>query len=117
MDEASQRLIGDLLHQLRPGEQAGFVLEAPGPALALPVELIRLTTSAGTEAGPLALLPAVSVSRRLAARPGAEAAVRPQVVTHDPGLALPGPLVRKWDLSGACGSARRRVSAGGFGGT
>ncbi|HUZ54305.1 MAG TPA: CHAT domain-containing protein, partial [Streptosporangiaceae bacterium] len=87
MDEASQRLIGDLLHQLRPGEQAGFVLEAPGPALALPVELIRLTTSAGTEAGPLALLPAVNVSRRLAARPGAEAAVRPQV-----GLALPGPL-------------------------
>ena len=64
LDEAGQRLLGGLLGRLAPGSTAEVVLIADGPALSLPVELIRLTESTGGEVGPLGLLPAVSVSRR-----------------------------------------------------
>src|ERR1022692_2381977 len=63
LDNNAQRLLAKLLDRLPPGDTVEVVLSASGPALSLPVELIRLTADAG-EVGPLALLSAVSVSRR-----------------------------------------------------
>jgi tetratricopeptide (TPR) repeat protein len=66
LDDDAGRLLAALLNGLRPGDRVEMTLTAAGPALSLPVELIRLTTDAGTELSPLALLPGVSVSRHLA---------------------------------------------------
>ena len=79
--EADQALLAGLLNRLAPGDTAEVVLSAAGPALSLPLELIRLRTGVGGEVGPLGLLPAVSVSRR------------PALPGRDLGSALP-PIVR-----------------------
>ncbi|MFN2496501.1 MAG: CHAT domain-containing protein, partial [Pseudonocardiaceae bacterium] len=79
-DERAQQLVADLLHRLAPGDWVDLVWEADGAALELPVELLRLTTAAGEDLGPLALRAGVTVLRRVA---GA-AEVQP--------TALPGPV-------------------------
>ena len=90
LDDAGVQLLGGLLHRLPPGELAHVVLSGSGAVLSLPVELVRLATEAGVEVGPLALLPGVSVSRRLAA-PGQDPGSQPQpAVPAAAGLA--GPL-------------------------
>src|SRR5918997_968109 len=63
-----------------PGDWVDVVWVADGPALDLPVELLRLTTTAGEDLGPLALRAGVTVLRRVAGAPD----VQP--------LALPGPV-------------------------
>jgi CHAT domain/AAA ATPase domain len=65
------------------------VLSAAGDGLSLPVELIRLDAGDGPEAGPLGLLPAVSVSRRLAPD-GRDLTAPPVMPAAAPGR--PGPL-------------------------
>jgi tetratricopeptide (TPR) repeat protein len=66
VDEPGGHLLAELLHRLPPGDHIDIVLSATGEALSLPVELARFTTEAGVEVGPLALLPGVSVTRRVA---------------------------------------------------
>jgi hypothetical protein len=46
---AAQRLMAGVAHRLPPGDRVDVVLCAAGPALSLPVELIRLTTDVGIE--------------------------------------------------------------------
>ena len=65
LDDDGQRALAARLLQLPPGATAEVVLVADGDALSLPVELIRLAGDA-IEAGPLGLLPNVSVTRRTA---------------------------------------------------
>jgi CHAT domain/SEFIR domain/AAA ATPase domain len=67
LDDAGQRVLAGVLDKLTPGQTAEVVLCAEGLAAPLPVELIRLATDGGGEAGPLGLLPGVSVYRCLAA--------------------------------------------------
>ena len=69
LDQAAEEVVAGLLEGLSPRDTAEVVLCADGEALALPVELVRLRTAGGGEAGPLGLLPAVAVSRR--PQPGA----------------------------------------------
>jgi tetratricopeptide (TPR) repeat protein len=88
VDEAGGQQLAALLHGLPPGDQVEVVLAAAGPALPLPVELIRLATGAGVEVGPLGLLPGVSVSRRPAA-PGKDG---PLESGELPPTGLAGPL-------------------------
>ena len=91
LDSGEQGSLARVLKRLPPGNTAAVVLFASGPALALPVELILLAGDDGTEVGPLGLLPAVSVSRRVAARghiPGARQ--NPSAVPIPTGV--PGPL-------------------------
>jgi tetratricopeptide (TPR) repeat protein len=64
-DDSAAQLLAGLVNRLPPGDTVDVVLNAVGPALSLPVELIRLTTSVAVEVNPLGLMPAVSVSRRL----------------------------------------------------
>ncbi|MGH3929834.1 MAG: SEFIR domain-containing protein, partial [Pseudonocardiaceae bacterium] len=64
-DERSQHLVADMLDRLPPGDWVDVVWVADGPT-ALPVELLRLTTSAGQDLGPLALQAGVTVIRRVA---------------------------------------------------
>ena len=68
LDQAEQASLAGVLKRLRPGDAAAVVLIASGQALALPIELILLAGDDDAEFGPLGLLPAVSVSRRVAAR-------------------------------------------------
>jgi len=89
LDEASQQLIAGLLDRQPPDTTVELALIAHGPALSLPMELIRLAAGEGREVGPLGLLPSVSIVRR-PAEPG-------MVPSRDlvPGVmpkALPGPL-------------------------
>ena len=72
-DEAAQQLLAGVVDRLPPGDAVEVTLDAAGPLLSLPVELIRLGTEAGGEVGPLALQAGVSVCRR---RPAAALAVR-----------------------------------------
>ena len=91
MDKRDQESLARVLNRLSPGDSAAVVVFASGQALALPVELILLTTDDGLEVGPLGLLPAVSVHRRLAPRghvPGEEQVLPPGPLP--PGVA--GPL-------------------------
>ena len=90
LDDAGVRLLGGLLHRLPPGEPAHVVLSGSGTALSLPVELVRLITEAGVEVGPLALLPGISVSRRLAT-PGQDPGDSP-LPAVPPATRLAGPL-------------------------
>ena len=80
LDEQGQRELAARLVRLPPGATAEVVLVAGGDALSLPVELIRLAGDAA-EAGPLGLLPNVSVIRRIAGTPPAS-----------PPVPAPGPL-------------------------
>ena len=89
LDQAGQELVAGLLDGLAPQDTAEVVLCAGGEALALPVELIRLGTAAGGEVGPLGLMPAVAVSRRLLARAGRPGAAPAAEVAS---AALAGPL-------------------------
>ena len=84
-----QRLLAGVLDRLTPGDSAAVVLSAAGDGLSLPVELIRLDAGDGPEAGPLGLLPAVSVSRRLAPD-GRDLTAPPVMPAVAPGR--PGPL-------------------------
>jgi hypothetical protein len=63
LDEQAQDTLATVIDQLPPGDTAEIVFTAAGPLLALPVELIRLS-SGGRELGPLALQAGVSVCRR-----------------------------------------------------
>ena len=80
LDSGGQRELSARLSRLPPGAMAEVVLVAGGGALALPVELLRLAGDAA-EAGPLGLLPNVSVTRRIMGAPGGT-----------PPAAAPGPL-------------------------
>ena len=80
LDEEGQRELAARLLQLPPGTTAEVILVASGGALSLPVELIRLAGDAG-EAGPLGLMPNVSVTRRIAGTP-----------PGSPPAPVPGPL-------------------------
>ena len=84
-----QRLLAGVLDRLTPDDSAAVVLSAAGDGLSLPVELIRLDAGDGPEAGPLGLLPAVSVSRRLAPD-GRDLTAPPVMPAAAPGR--PGPL-------------------------
>jgi hypothetical protein len=79
-DDRSQQLVADVLHRLPPGDWVDVVWVADGPALDLPVELLRLRTAAGEDLGPLALRAGVTVIRRVAGAPRIEP------------LATPGPV-------------------------
>ncbi|MGH3934337.1 MAG: SEFIR domain-containing protein, partial [Pseudonocardiaceae bacterium] len=79
-DDRSRQLVAEMLHQLVPGDWVDVVWVAEGPAADLPVELLRLTTPAGEDLGPLALRTGVTVLRRVAGAPQ----VKP--------VAMPGPL-------------------------
>ena len=90
LDQAEQSSLAGVLKRLPPGDAAAVVLVASGQALALPVELILLAEDDGAEVGPLGLLPAVSVSRRVVARghvPGARQAL--SAVSVPTGVAQP----------------------------
>ena len=83
-DEAAQGVLAAVVDRLPPGDTVEVVLSAAGPLLSLPVELIRLTTEAGGEVGPLGL------------RPGSACAAGPprppaSGETPGPGEALPAP--------------------------
>jgi tetratricopeptide (TPR) repeat protein len=80
LDDDGQRELAARLSQLPPGATAEVVLVADGGALSLPVELIRLAGDV-IEAGPLGLLPNVSVTRRIAGTP-----------PDSPPAPAPGPL-------------------------
>ena len=60
----AEMVVAGLLEGMSAQDTAEVVLCADGDALGLPVELMRLRTAGGGEAGPLGLLPAVAVSRR-----------------------------------------------------
>ncbi len=79
-DDRSHQLVADVLHRLSPGDWVDVVWVADGPALDLPVELLRLTTAAGEDLGPLALRAGATVIRRVAGAPRIEP------------LAAPGPV-------------------------
>src|SRR5262249_32972409 len=64
-DEPSHRLVTDLLDRLPPGNWIDVVLAAEGAAATLPVELLRLTTAAGADSGPLGLRAGVTITRRV----------------------------------------------------
>jgi tetratricopeptide (TPR) repeat protein len=66
LDEAGQHTLARRLNEIPPGGSAEVILVADGPALSLPVELIRLASGDAGQVGPLGLLPNVSVSRRVA---------------------------------------------------
>ena len=82
-------VVAELLEQMTGQDTAEVVLCADGDALGLPVELLRLRTPAGKEIGPLGLLPAVAVSRRLLASRGQADAPPPRPPVQP---ALAGPL-------------------------
>ncbi len=63
----AEAVVAGLLEGMSAQDTGEVVLCADGDALGLPVELLRLRTEEGGEAGPLGLLPAVAVSRRLQA--------------------------------------------------
>ncbi|HWF79217.1 MAG TPA: CHAT domain-containing protein, partial [Streptosporangiaceae bacterium] len=84
-------VVAGLIDGLRPDDEVEVVLRAAGEAVVLPVELTRLMMEAGTEVGPLGLLPGVSVSRTLAdpdSIPGSAPPVRAASVP----VALGGPV-------------------------
>jgi len=84
LDEKGQQLLAQMTVRLHPGDTIEVVLQAAGPWLSLPVELLRLADGAGGVTLPLGLLPGVSVYRRVA-QPGQPA--------EAPGRArLAGPL-------------------------
>ena len=90
LDAGTQQLLARMANHLRPGDGLDVVLAASGPALALPVELIRLASESGGQVGPLGLLAGVSVARRIATpghQPGQKA---PDAAA--PGMRTPGPL-------------------------
>ena len=90
LDEAAEQMVARLLNRLRPGDRVDVVLAADGPALSLPVELIRVVSEADGSVGPLGLLPGVSVSRRVAT-PGQGPGQRlPEAVVA--GLRTAGPV-------------------------
>jgi hypothetical protein len=70
LDDAAQGMLAGMVDRLPPGDTIEVLLRAAAPLLSLPVELIRLATDGGGEAGPLGLMPGVSVCRRLAAAAG-----------------------------------------------
>ncbi|MGH4013485.1 MAG: CHAT domain-containing protein, partial [Pseudonocardiaceae bacterium] len=76
-DDRSQQLVADLLDRLPPGDWVDVVWVADGPALALPAELLRLTTGTGQDLGPLALRAGVTVIRRVSGTPRTSAAPAP----------------------------------------
>ena len=82
-------VVAGLLEGMSAQDTAEVVLCADGDALGLPVELLRLRTAGGGEAGPLGLLPAVAVSRRPQTARG-ETDVPPPRLPGRAGLA--GPL-------------------------
>ncbi len=86
--EAGQ-LVADLVFSLPPGDELRVLLCAGSGALALPAELVRLTTTSGAEAGPLGLMPGIAVSR-CPAGPGEPGTTRP-ADSHPP-APQPGPL-------------------------
>jgi len=88
LDAAGQRALAAVADRLPPGDTVEIVLEAEGPLLWLPVELIRLAAESG-EVGPLGLLPEVSVCRRAVPAVG-EAAAPGEAPPAPPGR--PGPL-------------------------
>lgn len=71
-DERSQHLVADVVDRLPPGDWVDVVWAGDGPALGLPVELLRLTTAAGEDLGPLALRAGVTVLRRVPDAPRIE---------------------------------------------
>jgi hypothetical protein len=81
-DDAGQQVLAAVADRLPPGDTLEITLDAEGPLLWLPVELVRLAADGGGEVGPLGLLPGVSVYRRAAPAGGKVPA---------PGEALPSP--------------------------
>ena len=91
-DDAAQRVLAGVVDRLPPGDSVEVVLSAEGPLLSLPVELVRLASQGGAEAGPLGLQAGVSVCRRPvpAVRDGGQAAGPAEAPPVPAGL--PGPL-------------------------
>jgi tetratricopeptide (TPR) repeat protein len=90
LDDDTQHMLAGMVNRLRPGDTVEVVLAASGPALSLPIELIRLASEAGQESQPLGLLAGVSVARRITApdhQPGQKA---PDAAA--PGMRMAGPL-------------------------
>jgi CHAT domain len=85
----AQEVLAGLLEQMTAQDTVEVVLCADGEALGLPVELLRLRTAGGGEAGPLGLLPAVAVCRRPQAWRGETDVPPPQPA---PRAGLAGPL-------------------------
>ena len=79
LDEDAQRVLTRLVDGLSPGGGVDVVIDGAGPALALPFELLRLTTAEGVDLGPVCLLGGVTLTRR---PPGTATGAAP----------LPGPL-------------------------
>ncbi|MGH3778904.1 MAG: CHAT domain-containing protein, partial [Pseudonocardiaceae bacterium] len=88
-DNRSRQLVADVLHRLSPGDWVDVVWVADGPALDLPVELLRLTTAAGEDLGPLALRAGVTVIRRVAGAPRIEPVATPGPVKILAAVAAP----------------------------
>ena len=87
LDEPGQELVAGLLGGLAPGDTAEVVLRADGEALSLPAELVRLRGAGDGEVGPLGLMPAVAVSRRLRALQSAAGAAPPPAGVAPAGVA------------------------------
>ncbi len=88
-DGQSQQLVADLLHRLSPGDWVDLVWPADGPALELPVELLRLAAASGEDLGPLALRAGVTVLRRVAGSRALEPTVLPGPVKILAAVAAP----------------------------
>jgi len=70
----TERVIAQLVDSLPPGGGVDVVFDGVGPAIELPIELMRLRTAAGVDLGPLCLLGGVTIMRRL---PGSAAGSPP----------------------------------------
>jgi tetratricopeptide (TPR) repeat protein len=89
LEDAGQALLAGVLGRLPLGGTVEVLLAADARALSLPVELIRLAGDTG-EVGPLGLLPAVAVSRRLA--PAGRTPGNGPLPEAAPSAGLAGPL-------------------------
>ena len=79
-DERSERVVAGLVERLPPGDWVDVVLHGDSVAASLPVELLRLSTAAGADLGPLCLRGGVTIRRQVSGAPLA----RP--------VTLPGPV-------------------------
>jgi hypothetical protein len=69
LEERSEHLVADLVERLPPGDWVDVVWEGDGAATSLPVELLRLTTAAGADLGPLCLRAGVTIRRQVTGAP------------------------------------------------
>jgi len=65
----TERVIAQLVDSLPPGGGMDVVFDGVGPAIELPIELMRLRAAADVDLGPLCLLGGVTIMRRCLALP------------------------------------------------